>query len=187
MNSERVDIGMIHGRFHPFHLGHLSYARLTRERCRFLIVGITNPDPRHLKQMPGDDHRHLVGSNPFTYFERSCMVQRSLLDDGMQPMQFTVVPFPIDSPDLWSHYVPDGVVHFLRDRGDWTQTKIRSLRNAGYAAHLLDDAENLEIAGTAVRRRLVERSDWRGLVTQGTVTVLEEIHAEERLIALNQC
>ena len=41
----RVARGMIHGRFQPFHLGHLEYLRGAAERCDEVFVGITNPDP----------------------------------------------------------------------------------------------------------------------------------------------
>ena len=40
---------MIHGRFQPFHNGHLDYLRGALARCDELFVGITNPDPRHAR------------------------------------------------------------------------------------------------------------------------------------------
>jgi len=40
----RVALGMIHGRFQPFHTGHLEYLVAAAGRCRRLAVGITNPE-----------------------------------------------------------------------------------------------------------------------------------------------
>ena len=40
--------GMIHGRFQPFHNGHLEYMRGAAERSDELWVGITNPDPARI-------------------------------------------------------------------------------------------------------------------------------------------
>ena len=37
---------MIHGRFQPFHNGHLAYLCGAAARCDELFVGITNPDVR---------------------------------------------------------------------------------------------------------------------------------------------
>ena len=36
---------MIHGRFQPFHNGHLEYLRGAAERSDEVWIGITNPDP----------------------------------------------------------------------------------------------------------------------------------------------
>ena len=36
--------GMIHGRFQPFHTGHLEYLVAAAARCERLVVGITNPE-----------------------------------------------------------------------------------------------------------------------------------------------
>ena len=35
----------VHGRFQPFHVGHLEYVQLALGLGRFCYVGITNPDP----------------------------------------------------------------------------------------------------------------------------------------------
>lgn len=173
-DTDIVPIGMIHGRFHPFHNGHLHYAKLVVERCRFLVVGITNPDRRHLTQMTGDDARHLAISNPFTFFERYRMIQGCLLDLGMSPEAFAIVPFTIDDPLLWPDYLPSNVVHFLRDRGEWTTTKLKTLRAAGQAAQLIEDTQHLDVEGTEIRRLIKEGGDWRTRVPPATARVMED-------------
>jgi nicotinamide-nucleotide adenylyltransferase len=45
---------MVHGRFQPFHSGHLQYALAALQRCAHLIVGITNPDPSAIVQEQTD-------------------------------------------------------------------------------------------------------------------------------------
>ncbi len=69
--SDLVRWGMIHGRFQPFHLGHLEYLRLAAERSEMLIVGITNPDPGQIAEEETAQHRHRDEANPYTYFERA--------------------------------------------------------------------------------------------------------------------
>ena len=46
--------GMIHGRFQPFHNGHLEYMRGAAERSDELWVGITNPDPARIMPEASD-------------------------------------------------------------------------------------------------------------------------------------
>ena len=58
-DPERVALGMIHGRFQPFHLGHLAYLRAAAKRAERLLVGITNPDRARTLAEPADPRRHL--------------------------------------------------------------------------------------------------------------------------------
>ncbi len=75
--------GMIHGRFQPFHNGHLAYLRGAAARCDEVFVGITNPDPSRIKPEASDPLRHLPESNPYTYVERLLMVEAAALDAGL--------------------------------------------------------------------------------------------------------
>ena len=65
---------MIHGRFQPFHHGHLAYLTAAAARCERLLVGITNPDRLRTRPEADDPKRHLPEANPFTYTERLLMV-----------------------------------------------------------------------------------------------------------------
>jgi nicotinamide-nucleotide adenylyltransferase len=53
---------MIHGRFQPFHNGHLEYLRGAAERSDEVFVGVTNPDPQRIKEEATDPLRHLPES-----------------------------------------------------------------------------------------------------------------------------
>ena len=66
---------MIHGRFQPFHNGHLEYLRGAAACSDDVFVGITNPDPRRIREESSDPLRHLPESNPFTYAERLLMIE----------------------------------------------------------------------------------------------------------------
>lgn len=177
---EVYNLASIHGRFQPFHLGHLTYALLAKQRCQHLVIGITNPDQRHLKSNSADPARHLPENNPFTYFERARMILESLSDAGLSPLEVTVVPYPIDSLDLLDSYCPRCAV-FLRDRGEWTRTKISLLTEAGWLPELIEDDTDLNISATSVRFALARDGNWRGLVPPGTARVLEQIGARQRI------
>lgn len=66
-----IKIGMIYGRFQPFHIGHFDYfkeaLRLVDDQ---LIIGITNSTLEATKNESVDNHRYLASANLYTYFER---------------------------------------------------------------------------------------------------------------------
>ena len=93
--------GMIHGRFQPFHNGHLEYMRGAAECCDELFVGITNPDPARVKPEPADPARHLPESNPWSYVDRMLMVKAAAVDLGLDLERVHVIPFPVNEPELW--------------------------------------------------------------------------------------
>ena len=87
--------GMIHGRFQPFHNGHLEYLRGAAERSSELFVGITNPDPTRVRPEASDPARHLPESNPYTYVERLRMVKAAAADAGLDLAPVHAIPFPV--------------------------------------------------------------------------------------------
>jgi nicotinamide mononucleotide adenylyltransferase len=40
MDYTKRTIGVVHGRFQPFHNGHLEYVLSAKQKCDFLYVGI---------------------------------------------------------------------------------------------------------------------------------------------------
>ena len=148
---------MIHGRFQPFHNGHLEYLRGAAARCDELFVGITNPDPWRVKEEPSDPLRHLPESNPFTYVERLLMIDAVVADEGIAAH---VIPFPVNEPELWPAYVPPGVTQFLRLFSDWGGTKLERLRGAGYEVVVLDEGAEKEISGIDVRAAMRDGATW---------------------------
>jgi cytidyltransferase-like protein len=164
--------GMVHGRFQPFHNGHLEYLKGAAGRCDELFVGITNPDPQRIRLEESDPLRHLPESNPYSYVERLLMVKAAALDAGIDLARLHIVPFPVNEPELWRAYVPEGVVQFIRLFSDWGGTKLDRLREAGYEVVVLDEGAAKEISGAQVRAALRERGDWESLVPPGVARVL---------------
>jgi nicotinamide-nucleotide adenylyltransferase len=165
--------GMIHGRFQPFHVGHLEYLRAASRRCRSLLVGITSPDRSHREDADAPAGRGDAAANPFTFTERAQMVRGVLRDEALGGA--LVVPFPVSRPELWPDYVPPGTVHFLRVFDEWGRAKVDRLRQAGYDVVVLDAGEGERVTGTEVRRRLREGSDWRPLVPAAVASVIDAL------------
>ena len=160
---------MIHGRFQPFHNGHLEYLCGAAARCDELFVGITNPDPRRIKEEPSDPLRHLPESNPFTYVERLLMIAAVAADEGIRAH---AIPFPVNEPELWPAYVPEGITQYLRLFSDWGGTKLERLRAAGYEVVVLDEGAEKQISGADVREAMRSGGDWERLVPPGVVTLV---------------
>jgi nicotinamide-nucleotide adenylyltransferase len=163
---------MIHGRFQPFHNGHLEYLRGAAARSDRVFVGITNPDPQRIKEEPSDPLRHLPESNPFTYTERLLMVEEVAADEAI-PVH--VIPFPVNEPELWPAYVPAGVTQYLRLFSDWGGTKLERLRDAGYEVVVLDEGVEKEISGIDVREAMRANGDWESLVPPGVARVVRSL------------
>jgi cytidyltransferase-like protein len=160
---------MIHGRFQPFHNGHLEYLRGAAARSDEVFVGITNPDPTRIKEEPSDPLRHLPESNPFTYVERLLMVQAVAEDEGMR---VHVIPFPVNEPDLWPAYVPPGVTQYLRLFSEWGGTKLDRMQEAGYEVVVLDEGIEKGMSGADVRAAIRAGADWEALVPPGVARVI---------------
>lgn len=168
---------MIHGRFQPFHNGHLEYLRATYDLCETLLVGITNPDPAQIAQDETNQHRHRADANPFTFFERYRMIREVLMDEGIPLERAMIIPFPVNFPDRWRYYLPPDAAHFVRVFSDWEQRKVDRLRDGGYRVDVLHPGATKTIEASEVRRRMNAGERWEDLVPPGVSRVIHELHA----------
>lgn len=165
---------MIHGRFQPFHLGHLEYLRGAAERSDEVWIGITNPDPTRIKPEASDPLRHLPESNPYTYAERLLMVKAAAADLGLDLARVHVIPFPVNEPELWPAYVPSGVTQYVRLFSEWGSTKLERLRAAGYEVVVLDEGTEKQLSGADVRAALRNGDEWESLVPPEVARILRK-------------
>ena len=86
-----IETGVIHGRFQVLHNDHMKYLLAGKEKCRHLVVGITNPDPTHTKDDSADMARSTPEANPLNYFERYTMIRAALLESGLNLSDFSIV------------------------------------------------------------------------------------------------
>jgi nicotinamide-nucleotide adenylyltransferase len=167
--------GMIHGRFQPFHNGHLEYMRGAAECSDELWVGITNPDPARILPEASDPARHLPESNPYSYDERLLMVKAAAADLGLEPERLHVIPFPVNEPALWGAYVPEGITQYLRLFSEWGGEKQERLLAAGYEVVILDEGAEKRLSGADVRAAMRSGADWERLVPPGVARVLRDL------------
>ncbi len=177
------ETGVIHGRFQVLHNDHLKYLLAGKALCRRLIVGITNPDPHLTKSDTADEKRSAPLANPLTYFERHLMVENALLDAGLKPNDFMIVPFPINFPDRYRYYVPMDAVFFLAIYDEWGTRKQQYFKSLGLNTHVLRKVplDKKGISGTDIRERIVTDQAWEHLVPPCVPVLIKQWNIRDRL------
>jgi cytidyltransferase-like protein len=174
---------VVHGRFQPFHVGHLAYCRLGLARGDTLVVGITNFDPAVIVPEPASPGRHEPEANPFTYWERTLMVRDALLADAVPPERFAIVAFPIHHPERWRWYAPAAeTLHLIRVFSEWEAEKARRLRRAGLDVEEITGAPK-RVSGHEVRARIAAGHGWEDLVPPGVRDWIIRLDGGRRLRA----
>jgi cytidyltransferase-like protein len=182
--AHRFAVATVHGRFQPFHRGHLTYLLLARRQCTHLVIGITNPDTLHLAPHPADPTRHLAMSNPFTYFERLQMIRSSLSELRISEKTFTIVPFPLDVPEILQQYCPKSPI-LLRNRGPWSVAKEAILRSHGWEVIYIEDERDLSISATRIRSKIAVGDAWEADLPNACAQFLKTLDVQHRLITLS--
>jgi len=170
------ETGVIHGRFQVFHNDHLVYLLAGLSLCRHLVVGITNPDPFLTRDDDADRKRSSPSANPLTYYERYVTVRAVLAEAGVEPSRFSVVPFPINIPELYRYYVPLEALFFLSVYDEWGRRKLDRFRSLGLTTHLLRDVPESQkgISATDIRARMARDEPWEALVPPAVALLMKK-------------
>lgn len=162
----RTKIGFIHGRFQLLHNDHMEYLLAGSRECEHLLVGITNPDPAQTEHDSADLNRSQVRQNPLTFFERLEMLRGALCEYGLRLDSFTIVPFPINNPSVYHHYVPLNVPCYITIYDAWGERKKSLLENAGYSVRVLWNRPQAQkgITASHVRQLIRDGAEWAKLV-----------------------
>ena len=177
------DTGVVHGRFQLFHLDHLKYVLAAKERCRHLVVGITNPDPTLTKFDPADPHRSAGEDNPLTFYERYVMLRELLLEQGLTYQEFSLVPLPINLPELYRYYVPLQATFYLTIYDEWGERKLQLFESLGLKVEILwrRPAAEKGLTATSIRRLMGRNQPWEHLVPPAVARLVKEMDLLTRL------
>ena len=178
-----VSTGVIHGRFQVLHNDHLKYLLAGKNRCRHLVVGLTNPDPTLTKQDTADPQRSNPRANPLNYFERYTMVRLALREMGINEREFSIVPFPVNFPELYKYYVPTGAVFFLTILDDWGRRKQKMFQALGLTTEVLWEkpAAQKGLRGAEIRRLMAAGEPWEQFVPESTARLMIKWRIPDRL------
>ena len=188
VKGTHYETGVIHGRLQILHNDHVKFLLAGKKLCNHLIVGITNPDPTLTKTHDSNPHRSTFIANPLTYYERYVMVRETLLEKGLEISEFSIVPFPINVPELLKYYVPMDVAFFLSIYDDWGRQKRKYLESLGLNVHVLWEVplEKKGLSGSDIRTVMLNEEPWDHLVPLTVVRLVKEWDIINRLKKLSK-
>ena len=183
-----VEMGVVHGRFQVFHNDHLKYVLAGKSRCHHIVVGITNPDPMLTRVDHADSQRSESMSNPLTYFERHVMIRAALLDAGLNHSEFTIVPLPINIPELYQFYVPLDATFYLTIYDAWGRTKLDQFQSMGLETEVLwtRPLEQKGLSSSDIRRRMTSGDAWEHMVPPAISRLTKACGLPDRLRKLHE-
>jgi nicotinamide-nucleotide adenylyltransferase len=184
----QYDLGVIHGRFQVLHNDHIKYLMAGKELCRYLVVGITNPDPSLTRDSDTNPHRSTPLANPLTFYERYIMTQSALVEQGLNLLEFSIVPLPINVPELIKYYVPLDAIFFLTVYDDWGRQKKKYFQSLGLKIHVLWEVplEKKGLSSSDIREAMIKNEEWEHYLPSSVVTLMKEWKIAQRLKELDQ-
>lgn len=182
-----LGVGSAHGRFQPFHNGHLEYICASLAQAEHLYIGITQYQSDRLVVVDTPDavHRGERYNNPLTYFERVITVQAALDAAGVGRDRYTTMPFPVEEPDALSQFLPPQVPIYTTIYDEWNRQKVRRLSEAGYDVRVLWERTHKAVVGHEIRDLMrCKDARWKTCVPAATTSLLESFNIASRLRSL---
>ena len=171
----RLKEGSVHGRFQPFHNGHLDYVIEAFDRADFLWVGLTQifrprSDPLN------EAGREMATSNPLTFRDRCDLVDATLVGAGLARKRFRITPFPIETPVRLQEFIPSGCVRFTTLVNEWNSEKVKRLNDNGFPTEILGLSvpDNMRVTSGTEIRRLIRAGDssWARFVPSAVAEII---------------
>lgn len=170
-------MGSVHGRFQPFHNGHLDYVLEAFGRADFLWVGLTQifiPISDDLNEAG----REKATSNPLTFRDRCELVDAALTGAGISRDRFRITPFPIETPERLEQFIPNGCLCFTTLVNEWNDEKVKRLNSNGFPTEILGLSvpDNMRVTSGAEIRRLIRAKDpsWARFVPPAVAELITE-------------
>lgn len=174
---DRMKEGSVHGRFQPFHNGHLDYVLEAFGRADFLWIGLTQVF-RPPSDPPNEMAREQADSNPFSYRDREYLVEAALIAAGINRKRFRITPFPIETPERLQEFIPEGCVCFTTLVNAWNDEKVKRLNDNGFPAEILSLSvpDNMRVTSGTEIRRLFRAGDpsWARFVPSAVAELISD-------------
>ena len=165
-------VGLLVGRFQPFHLGHLEAVKYALKRVGYLYIVVGSAQRSHERD------------NPFTAAERIAMIKGAIDGNGVDPSKWMAIPIAdADSHSLWvstvESMVPKFDVVFTNDALTFLLFK-----GEGIDVKAVPYLDRSRYSATNVRDRILERRDWESLVPRQVAGLVRKFGGVERVRAL---
>ena len=166
MNKVR---GILIGRMQPVHNGHMEVIKQILKEVDEIIIGIGSAQLSHELK------------DPFTAGERIVMMSQALAEKDVDPSRYYIIPMQdINFNAIWPSHVkmltpPFSIVY----SGNPLVKQL--FCEEGYEVRQPPLYDRLHLAGSEVRRRILNDENWQELVPQASVDLITEINGVERL------
>ena len=162
-------VGLLVGRFQPFHFGHLAAVRFALKRVDYLYVVVGSAQLSHERD------------NPFTASERISMVKAACDASGVDPSKWMAIPIPdADSHSVWVSSVESMVPKFDTVFTNDTLTYLL-FKEEGIPVRSVPYLDRKHYSATNVRARILEQKDWESLVPKQVAKLVKEFGGVERV------
>jgi nicotinamide-nucleotide adenylyltransferase len=162
--------GCFLGRFQPFHLGHRRVVETIESDIDGLVVAI------------GSAGRSHSVDDPFTGGERVRMVRRALSD--IDPTIYAVPVEDVNRHAVWVRHVESMTPAFDVVYAN-NPLVIRLFEEAGRTVRRVAMHDRDRLEGTRIREAMSTGEEWRHLVPDPVVSVIEDIDGVERIRAVD--
>lgn len=157
----KYKIGLVVGRFQPFHLGHLYLLREVLKHADKIIIAVGSSNIED-------------ANNPLSYNKRLEMLEKVIEHEKIQNRILKIVPSP-DNPDddIWLKDLLKNTGKFDIEVGnnDWTND---ILEKAGYKVLRVPYFKRELYQGVLIRKLFQENGDWQSRVPDYLVNFTEK-------------
>jgi len=163
---KKYKLGLLIGRFQPFHLGHLRAVQYAASKCEKLVIGI------------GSAQESGTERNPFDAETRKNMILESLIEvhTDISKIDFIKIPDFMDD-EKWYTYIKNQIkdIDIVFSGNPWVK---RIFKTRGIKVVTPPWYNRGEISGTKVRSLIRSGEKWEGLVPHAVIGIINQHKSE---------
>ena len=172
MNSGKTLL--VHGRFQPFHNGHLWLVIQALAQAEHVLIGICTPEICSQEIAEQTGYPCTAEQNPYSYTDRVRMITDSLTEKGIDPDRYTCMPFPSDYSGV-SESIPHDTIFLLSVANESDTQKADYIRTLGFEVETTRIPSVRNESGSHIRSLVQANSQpWHELVPPAVRAILEE-------------
>ena len=158
---QKASLGLVVGRFQPFHLGHLHLLREALKHANKLIIAVGSSNVTD-------------NNNPISYIDRVKMLEKVIEEEGLDGKIEKIVPSPDDPNDeIWLQKLLENAGKFdlVVGNNDWTND---ILEKSGFRVIKVPYFKRELYQGYLVRKLFREGGNWQVRVPKYLLKFVED-------------